>query len=60
MLVFVICSFYLHIKHTMHILHISLEPIFQPSYAARDEPYHSLPTMSKDILQVMMPDVKIK
>jgi hypothetical protein len=37
-LVFVICSFHLHIVHTMatrHILHTNLEPILQPSYAAR-------------------------
>ena len=31
----------------------------QPSFAARDVPYRSLPTMSKDILQAMMPEVKI-
>ena len=65
-LVFVICSFYLHIVHTMHILHVYLEPILQPSYAARCSHctvhcswwYCSLPTMPKHILQVKMPHVK--
>jgi hypothetical protein len=31
--------------------------MFQPSFAAEDVPYRSLPTMSKDILQAMMPGV---
>jgi hypothetical protein len=33
--------------------------MFQPSFAAEDVPYRSLPTMSKDILQAMMPGVHI-
>jgi hypothetical protein len=33
--------------------------MFQPSFAAEDVPYRSLPTMSRDILQAMMPGVHI-
>jgi hypothetical protein len=33
--------------------------MFQPAFAAEDVPYRSLPTMSKDILQAMMPGVHI-
>ena len=54
----------MHIVHYVHIyaylcICFIADLFFQPSFVAGDVPYRSLPTLSKDVLQAMMPDVKI-